>query len=114
MTTRYCLIQIGQSEGAGTCRKAHHSKSLDFNTFAPQYSLLFSDARNAVKGLVAMDLDGTRDKLVVAFDVDAQRQHNIVMKYNVQVNQQFDRKTVFNNSLNCVNAMHLVYDKSLK
>ena len=38
-----------------------------------------------MKGLVAMDLDGTRDKLVVAFDVDANRQHNIVMKYNVQV-----------------------------
>ena len=46
---------------------------------------LFSDSRDAVKGLVAMNLDGTRDKLVVAFDVDANRQHNIVMKYNVQV-----------------------------
>ena len=58
---------------------------LDFNTFASQYSSLFSDSRDAVKGLVAMDVDGTRDKLVVAFDVDANRQHNIVMKYNVQV-----------------------------
>ena len=60
-------------------------KTTRFQYIGPEYSSLFLDSRDAVKGLVAMDLDGTRDKLVVAFDVDANRQHNIVMKYNVRV-----------------------------
>ena len=60
-------------------------KTTRFQYTCPQYYSLFLDSRDTVKGLVAMDLDGTRDKLVVAFDVDANRQHNIVMKYNVQV-----------------------------
>ena len=46
----------------------------------------FTDGRDAAKGLAAFDLDGTFVKVVVAFDVDGNRQEASVLKYNVEVN----------------------------
>ena len=51
--------------------------------------LNFTDGRDAAKGLAAFDLDGTFVKVVIAFDVDGNRQEASVLKYNVEVNTPF-------------------------
>ena len=50
---------------------------------------IFSDGRDAAKGLAAFELDDTYVKLVVAFDVDGNRQEASVLKYKVEVNTNF-------------------------
>ena len=54
-----------------------------------RFSPNFTDGRDAAKGLAAFDLDGTFVKVVVAFDVDGNRQEASVLKYNVEVNTLF-------------------------
>ena len=55
------------------------------NEFA-SFCFNFSDGHDAAKGLAAFDLDGTFVKVVIAFDVDGNRQEASVLKYNVEVN----------------------------
>ena len=57
-----------------------------FCSFLTCLHFKLTDGRDAAKGLAAFDLDGTFEKVVVAFDVDGNRQEASVLKYNVEVN----------------------------